>query len=89
MGADDELRLPDTRTRQSAANAVSKSASNTWENVEEPLWVVGDDEEGRDGHDSLRDCSGQTHSPYGTGPTRMTRMLLCSNCLTNENGQDL
>ena len=35
MGANDELRLPDTRTLQSAANVVLKSALNKRENVGE------------------------------------------------------
>ena len=34
MGANDELRLPDTATLQSAANAVWKTALNSWENLE-------------------------------------------------------
>ena len=37
MGANDELCVPDTRTRQSAANAVLKSASKNCENVGEPV----------------------------------------------------
>ena len=45
-----------------------KSALNKRENVGEKREIVGDDGEGRDGHDSLRDCcSGQKHSPFGTG----------------------
>ena len=51
MGANDELRLPDTATLQCAANAVLKSALNKRENVGEKRVVVGDDGEGRDGHD--------------------------------------
>ena len=59
-GANDELRIPDTRTRQSAAHAVLKSASNTWDNVRgPPVWVsvMTERGRGRDGHDLLRDCS--------------------------------
>ena len=35
VGANDELRLPDTATLQVAASAVLKSALNNWENVGE------------------------------------------------------
>ena len=69
----DELCLPDTAALQSAANAVLESASNNCENVGEKREVVGDDEEGEGECEgemdtiSLRDYSGQTLLPFGTG----------------------
>ena len=56
VGANDELCVPDTRTRQSAANAVLKSASKNCENVGEPGSLAMTKRRGRDGHDSLRDA---------------------------------
>jgi hypothetical protein len=39
VGANDELRLPDTRTIQCAAHAVSKRALNNWERANEESWT--------------------------------------------------
>ena len=75
MGANDELRLPDTATRQSAANAVLKSASKSWDDVGEKRVVVGDDEEGRDGHDSLETVRVKRTRRLEPGPTQI---LLCT-----------
>ena len=77
VGANDELCVPDTSTRQSAANAVLKSASNNCENVGEPGSLAMTKR--ADGHDSLRDGSVVKRSRcLELGPTQMTQILLCT-----------